>query len=141
MDRREFVKHSCSLCLAAGAGMLVGSLSGCATLPVYKAAVANNTVTVPETIFGTTNFQLIQPKNQYYNIGLKKEANGTYTALLLKCTHADNQLTPVGNNGYKCDLHGSTFNNEGQVTAGPAERPLKKYTTEVVSNQIIIHLT
>ena len=141
MDRREFVKQSCSLCLAAGAGMLVGSLSGCATLPVYKTGVANNTVTVPETIFGTTNFQLIQPKNQYYNIGLKKEANGSYTALLLKCTHADNQLVPVGNNGFKCDLHGSTFNNEGQVTTGPAERPLKKYPTEVISNQIIIHLS
>ncbi|WP_184548862.1 ubiquinol-cytochrome c reductase iron-sulfur subunit [Mucilaginibacter sp. FT3.2] len=140
MDRRKFIQQSCTMCVAVGAGLVVGSLSGCATLPVYKTAVANNAVSVPVALFGTTNFQLIQPKNQYYNIGLKKEADGTYTALLLKCTHADNQLTPTGN-GYKCDLHGSAFNGEGKVTIGPAERPLKKYRTEVQSDQIIIHLT
>jgi len=139
MNRRKFIKQSCSLCVAAGAGMIAGSLPGCATLPVYKAAMANNAVSVPVAIFGATNFQLIQPKNQYYNIGLKKEADGAYTALLLKCTHADNQLMPTGS-GYKCDLHGSTFNSEGKVTAGPAERPLKKYKTEIQSDQIIIHL-
>ncbi|SDD79965.1 Rieske Fe-S protein [Mucilaginibacter pineti] len=141
MDRRKFIQQSCSLCVAVGAGMVVvSSLESCATLPAYKTAIVNNTVSVPEALFATSAFQLVQPKNQYYNIGLKKETNGTYTALLLKCTHADNQLTPTGN-GFKCDLHGSTFSNEGKVTTGPAERPLKKYTTEVVSNQIIIHLS
>jgi Rieske Fe-S protein len=139
MHRRKFIKQSCSLCVAVGAGMITGSLSGCATLPVYKTGVANNAVSVPVAIFGTTNFQLIQPKNQYYNIGLKKEADGSFTALLLKCTHADNQLMPTGN-GYKCDLHGSAFNGEGKVITGPAERPLKKYKTEILSDQIIIHL-
>ncbi|WP_183560179.1 ubiquinol-cytochrome c reductase iron-sulfur subunit [Mucilaginibacter sp. SP1R1] len=141
MDRRKFIQQSCSLCVAVGAGMVVGSLSSCSVLPTYKTSIANNKVTVPVALFTQGNFQLIQPKNLYYNIGLKKEADGTYTALLLKCTHADNQLTPAGNSGYKCTLHGSTFNMDGKVTAGPAERPLKKYTTEVISDQIIIHLS
>jgi Rieske Fe-S protein len=140
MDRRKFIQQSCSLCVAVGAGMVVGSLEGCGTLPSYQAAVSNNTVSVPTAIFATTAFQLIQPKNQYYNIGLKKESDGTYTALLLKCTHADNQLIPTGN-GFKCDLHGSAFSTEGKVLTGPAERPLKKYNTEIKTDQIIIHLT
>ncbi len=141
MDRRKFVKQSCSLCLAAGAGMLVGQLSSCATaLPVYKTNTANNKVAVPVALFATSSFQLVQPKKLYYNIGLKKEADGTYTALLLRCTHADNQLIPAGS-GFKCTLHGSTFDNEGRVTMGPAERPLIKYRTEIVSDQIIIHLS
>jgi len=76
----------------------------------------------------------------YYNIGLKKEKDGTYTALLLRCTHADNQLIPAGN-GFKCTLHGSAFDNEGHVTQGPAERPLKKYPTQIISDQIVIHLS
>jgi Rieske Fe-S protein len=46
---------------------------------------------------------------------------------------------PTGN-GYKCDLHGSAFNGAGKVITGPAERPLKKYKTEILSDQIIIHL-
>jgi nitrite reductase/ring-hydroxylating ferredoxin subunit len=141
MDRRKFVKQSCSLCLATGAGMLIGSLASCgAALPVYKTTVASNKVTVPVTLFANADFQLIQPKNLYYNIGLKKEKDGTYTALLLRCTHADNQLIPAGN-GFKCTLHGSAFDNAGHVTNGPAERPLKKYPTEIESGQIIIHLS
>jgi Rieske Fe-S protein len=141
MNRRKFVKQSCSLCLAAGSGMLIGSLASCGVaLPVYKTLIADNKISVPVSLFANTDFQLIQPKNLYYNIGLKKEKDGTYTALLLRCTHADNQLTPTGN-GFKCSLHGSAFNNEGHVTIGPAERPLKKYATQIESGQIIIHIS
>lgn len=129
------------MCLAVGAGMVVGSLSSCATpMQVYKTVPANNAVSVPVSLFAQTDFQIIQPKDLYYNIGLKKESNGTYTALLLRCTHADNQLVSTGK-GYKCNLHGSEFNQEGQVTQGPAEQPLKKYQTEVISDKIIIHLS
>jgi len=139
MDRRDFVKQSCTMCLAIGAGMMAGSLSSCATIPVYKTTIANNKVSVPDTLFAQSDFQIIQPKDLYYNIGLRKEKDGSYTALLLRCTHADNQLTSTGN-GFKCNLHGSEFNKEGQVTQGPAEHTLKKYPTEIVSNQIIIHI-
>lgn len=129
------------MCLAIGSGMLAGSMASCASaLAVFKTDVTNNKVAVPVSLFANANFQLIQPKNLYYNIGLKKESDGTYTALLLRCTHADNQLTPAGN-GYTCNLHGSKFDGEGHVTNGPAERPLKRYTTQVVSDQIIIHLS
>lgn len=141
MDRRKFVKQSCSLCLAAGSGMILGSLASCgAALPVYKTTVADNKIAVPATLFANSDFQLIQPKSMYYNIGLKKEKDGTYTALLLRCTHADNQLIPAGN-GFKCTLHGSAFDNEGHVTNGPAQRPLKKYATQIESDQIIIHIS
>jgi Rieske Fe-S protein len=128
------------MCLAVGAGMVIGSLSSCATLPVYKTVTANNKISVPVSLFAQNDFQIIQPKDFYYNIGLRKEPNGTYTALLLRCTHADNQLTAMGN-GFKCNLHGSAFDKEGQVTQGPAEHSLKKYQTEVISDQIIIHLS
>ena len=141
MDRRKFVKQTCSLCLAAGSGMLIGSLASCgAALPTYKTAVTDNKVSVPVNLFATTDFQLVQPKSMYYNIGLKKEKDGTYTALLLRCTHADNQLIPAGN-GFKCTLHGSAFDQEGHVTNGPAQRPLKKYPTEIQSDNIIIHIS
>jgi Rieske Fe-S protein len=141
MDRRNFVKQSCSLCLAVGSGLLVGSLASCASaLPVYKATLSDNKIAVPVSLFLTSDFQLIQAKSLYYNIGLKKEKDDNYTALLLRCTHADNQLTPAGN-GFKCNLHGSTFDIEGHVIRGPAEHPLKKYRTEVLSDRIIIHLS
>ena len=127
------------MCLAIGAGMMVGSLSSCATIPVYKTTITNNKVSVPAALFAQSDFQIIQFKDLYYNIGLRKEKDGSYTVLLLRCIHADNQLTSTGN-GFKCNLHGSEFNKEGQVIQGPAEHALKKYPTEIVSNQIIIHI-
>jgi len=129
------------MCLAVGTGWVAGSLASCgAALPVYKTSMADNKVSVPVSLFAQSDFQIVQPKDFYYNIGLRKEANGTYTALLLRCTHADNQLVVTGN-GYKCNLHGSAFDKEGLVTQGPAEQSLKKYQTEIISNQIIIHLS
>jgi len=141
MDRRNFVKQSCTICMAIGSGLLVGSLASCASaLQVYKTASANSQVTVPVSLFTNSDFLLVQPQNMFYGIGLKKEEDGTYTALLLRCTHADNQLTPTGN-GFSCSLHGSVFDKEGRVKKGPAERALKRYPTEVAAGQVIIHLS
>lgn len=126
--------------MIAGAGVAVGSLSSCATMPVYKSVVQDNKIAVPAALFAQSNLQVIEAKSLYYNICLSKEKDGTYTALLLRCTHADNQLVVTGD-GYKCNLHGSTFDREGHVTTGPAERSLKKYPTEIVNNQIIIHIS
>ena len=129
------------MCLAVGAGLVAASsLSSCATLAVYKTTMANNKVSVPVSLFARSDFNVIQPKDLFYNIGLRKEKDGTYTALLLRCTHADNQLVSTGN-GFRCNLHGSTFDKEGQVMQGPAEHSLKKYPTEIIADQIIIHLS
>lgn len=119
--------------------MLAGSLTSCSTLQVYKTSTVNNKVVVPIALFEKSDFQLVQPKNLYYNIGLKKESDGSYTALLLRCTHADNQLIPTGN-GFKCTLHGSAFDSEGRVTNGPAVRPLKRYPTQIISGQVVINI-
>jgi len=116
--------------MIAGAGIALGSLASCSTLPVYQTAINNKQVIVPVSLFDKGNLQ----------IALKKESDGSYTALLLRCTHADNQLQTTGN-GFKCNLHGSTFDQEGQVTMGPAEKPLHKYPTEINNGQIIIHLS
>lgn len=139
MDRRRFIKNTCTLCAALSVASVAGSLSSCAALPLYKTSVVNNKITVPLSKFEKSDLQLIQPQGLDYDIALQKEKNGGFTALLLRCTHHDNQLTPTGK-GYKCYLHGSAFDQEGQVVKGPAEQPLKKYRTEVTSDQLIIHL-
>ena len=125
--------------MAASAGLAIGSLASCATLPVYKTTAANNKVSVPLTLFAQSDLQIIQAQGLHYNIALQKDQDGTYSAFLLRCTHADNPLISTGK-GYVCNLHGSTFDKKGQVTKGPAERDLKKYSTEILNDQIIIHI-
>ena len=139
MDRRNFIKNSCSLCIAISAGIAVGSLSSCTSASVFKTTISENKITVPVSAFATTSLQIISPKNYEYNIALRKEEDGSYTALLLRCTHADNQLVSTGN-GFVCNLHGSKFDKEGGVTKGPAALPLKKFHTAVISDNIIITL-
>ena len=141
MERREFLKGSCSLCFAVAAGMVsMESLFSCTSTSIFKTVVDENKIAVPASLFAQSNLQIIRAKTLEYDIALRKEPDGSYLALLLRCTHADNPLTSTGN-GFTCNLHGSRFDEEGVVTKGPAEHPLKKFSSEIISENIIIHLS
>ena len=140
MQRRNFLTKSCKACLLGAAGYIVPQLTGCApSMPVYKTAVNNNNINVPLTLFDKSTVQLIRPQGWYYDIAVRRKEDNTYSALLLQCTHQENQLTPTGN-GYYCSLHGSTFDKDGNVKKGPAEQHLQEYTTTVGNNSLIIHI-
>ena len=74
-----------------------------------------------------------------YDIAVRKTATDQYEALLLQCTHQQNQLM-VNSNGYKCNLHGSQFNLDGMVVKGPAERALRKFTASLDQDRLIVQL-
>jgi Rieske Fe-S protein len=52
----------------------------------------------------------------------------TYTALSLVCTHLGCTVT-VTPGELHCPCHGSRFDHQGQVLAGPASRPLARLLT------------
>jgi Rieske Fe-S protein len=141
MQRRAFITSSCNICLLLTAGALLPTLSGCgpAAYKVITTEIHDDQVVVPLTGFTQSPLQLVRPKGWFYSIAVRKKEDNTYSALLLKCTHQDNQLV-AATNGYSCSLHGSTFNNSGRVTKGPAERPLKEYPITTDDNNLIIHL-
>jgi Rieske Fe-S protein len=140
MERRAFIKSSCNICLLGASGFLLSQLAvSCSpAYSIYKADVINDDIQIPLSSFGPSNFQIVRPKGWYYDIALRKKEDASYEALLLKCTHQDNQLTPSGS-GYGCSLHGSQFNKDGRVTKGPAERPLKEYAISISKDHLIIH--
>lgn len=139
MQRKEFLKTSCSLCILASTGLALSTLASCAPVNIYKAVITEHKINVPVSLFIKNNLQLIRAKNAEFDIALKKETDGTYTALLLKCTHADFGLTATGN-GFLCALHGSNFDSKGIVKKGPAELALKKYVTHLEEDSIVITL-
>src|SRR5713101_9724578 len=104
MERREFIKTSCSLCIALGAGALTNVLSSCSPLPVYRTEIRDNTIVVPLSLFAENDFQIIRPGNFGYDIALRKLDSGSYLALLLRCTHADTHLN-YNCNDFFCRLH------------------------------------
>jgi Rieske Fe-S protein len=140
MQRRLFIKSSCNMCLLAGAGYFLSDLVACSpAYNVIKTEVVNNEIQIPLAGFVQSNLQFVRPKGWYYDIAVQKKENDIYEALLLQCTHQNNQLTPNGH-GYTCNLHGSQFDNNGTVTKGPAEHSLKKYSVTTENNNLIIHL-
>ena len=122
--------------------MLMPGWMGCspAKYSVYKTAVTAGQVAVPVTVFATSPLQFVRPAGWYYDIAVSKQPDGSYMALLLQCTHQENQLN-VSGDGYSCSLHGSRFDKNGRVLHGPAEQPLQRYKTSVDNNNVIIQIS
>ena len=141
MDRRNFIKSTCNVCMLGTAGLIIAELSSCGpgTFPIFKADVINKTVTVPLSLFEKSTLQIVRPKNMFYDIAVYKKEDDSYSALLLLCTHQENQLI-VTANGYNCTLHGSHFDKNGEVTKGPASKPLQQFRTIISNSDLIIQI-
>lgn len=138
MDRKGFLKISCNTCLLGAAAMLLPNITGCSpAYSVFKTAAAENKITVPLSLFEKNKIQFVRPKGWLYDIAVQQKEDGTYAALLMQCTHMDNQLVPA-QNGFSCSLHGSRFSSDGEVVKGPAEISLKKFKTTVSNTDLII---
>jgi Rieske Fe-S protein len=140
MERRKFLSSSCRICLLGAAGFSLTQLIGCATtFPVYKTSIANGDLNVPLNLFEKSAVQIVRPAGWYYDVAVQKNPDNSYTALLLQCTHQENQLTPTGT-GYHCSLHGSDFDKQGNVRKGPAEQPLHHFETSVNNDIVSVHV-
>lgn len=142
MNRSEFIKGSCGVCIALSSGFLASAvLSSCKTqLGVVKAASKDDMVDIPLAEFDKTTYKLVRVSNFDYDLAIQKKTDGSFDILLLECTHAGQPLTRTGKN-YYCTLHGSQFDHEGHVTKGPAENNLKKLRSKTEKDKLIIYLT
>ena len=141
MNRRNFVKDGCQLCLLGTAALALNGLTACSPVmgKAVKADIVNNKLEIPLALFEQKSTRIISPRKYAYDIAAHKNPDNSFTTLLLRCTHMDNQLTP-SNNGFYCSLHGSNFDKEGNVVKGPAERKLRQLKTEIIQNNLIIYL-
>jgi|HubBroStandDraft_5_1064220.scaffolds.fasta_scaffold706824_2 nitrite reductase/ring-hydroxylating ferredoxin subunit len=140
IERRKFLTSACKACLFAGAGFLISDLTTCSpSVKIMRLPIMQDSVRFPISAFTTESIQLIRPEGWYYDIAIRKTGTDQFETLLLECTHQQNQLIAISN-GYKCNLHGSQFNLNGQVVKGPAESALRKFTTRVDQGQLVIQL-
>ena len=137
MQRREFMKSACIACLAPGLGSLTALFSSCASAPVYRAEPEGDTLRVPASALGADPVTIVRAAGADYDIALVKTGPGTFGALLLRCTHADNTLAYRGSE-FTCSLHGSRFDTEGHVIHGPASLPLKRLPVSLDGGVITI---
>jgi nitrite reductase/ring-hydroxylating ferredoxin subunit len=141
MDRRSFINNSCRMCVGiAGFSSLSVVLNSCASLSVYKTSMNDKSITVPaDSFLPEETSKIIRAEGLPYDILLVKENSTGYHSLEMICTHFSNHLV-ANKSAIVCNLHGSTFNFEGEVTNGPAIKALRKFPTRIAGNTIIIEI-
>jgi len=60
-----------------------------------------------------------------------------YEAISAVCTHQGCTVSPSGP-GFACPCHGSAFDGAGNVTAGPANEPLARFTAERKGDVVVV---
>jgi Rieske Fe-S protein len=140
IDRRKFLESACKTCLIASAGFIISDLAACTpATQLYRLPITDETVRIPVKAFAKEPLQLIRPDGWLYDIAVSKISPENYEALFMQCTHQKNQLMSDGS-GFICTLHGSRFRKDGTVKKGPAEQSLKKFTTRIEQDQLVILL-
>ena len=114
-------------------------LEGCKSIPVVKASAENNSLRVPLSSFGESKYVFVRAAGMESDILLVKKTDGTFTALLMQCTHEAQPLTVSGSSIY-CASHGSSFDLNGNVTKEPATKPLQKYFVTIETDSVLILL-
>jgi len=145
MDRRSFIKNSCTACLSATVFSTL--VSGCMATKYVSGKLGNDGVTISKDDFkvkqkgGTaySSFIIVRNEALLYPICIYRLNDEQYSALWMKCTHQGAELQASGD-VLQCSAHGSEFNNKGKVTNGPANNNLRTFPVLVSQDEIFIDL-
>ena len=136
VPRRRFLGQ-----LAAGAGLVAGALSGCAAMATHHARLIGGRIPLElgelTEALGLENAVLVSAPGLPEPILLIRMENGSFQAVGAKCTHLGCQVQPA-RHFLTCPCHGSTFNLDGEVVRGPAQKALPRYRVEVKNGSIEI---
>lgn len=105
--------------------------------------VVGGTITIPVSDFpvlGVVGGSLVgAPAGLGDTIIVARTEDQTFIALSDICTHRQCAVAlDAGNIQLVCPCHGSIFAYDGSVTAGPATKPLKRYTTTFDGKNVVI---
>lgn len=145
MDRRTFIKNSCTACLSL---TVLGALvSNCTPTRYISGTIGKDGLTLSKDDFeikqkgGTaySSFIIVRNDALKYPICVYRTSDTEYTALWMQCTHQGAELQASGDK-LQCPAHGSEFNSKGQVSNGPANRALRTFPVTVNGNELFIDL-
>lgn len=137
ISRRRFVLDGTSAVAILSAGVL----GGCATLTVRQVEPVNGRLELPLAQYPELAQQngalRVRVPGDDTPIYVLASGSQQFTALSPVCTHLGCTVDIQGS-VLVCPCHGSTYNREGAVVRGPAERPLRRYRATVGSDQVLV---
>ena len=142
MERRNFLRVGGLACMAGVA--LSAGLVGCAGARYIDGTIEGEDLRIPLTSLKSEDGSplkhvLVRHVSLKWPVALYAAGDGTYRALLMRCTHQNAQLK-AGDGELTCPAHGSAFSSDGAVTSGPAEQPLRRFPTRLQGDQLLISL-
>lgn len=141
MDRKEFIKTCGYACL--GASFMIPFLQGCVSSKTITAPIHGENLVVQKLDFQKDGewlkYLIVNNTQLKYPIYLFRASEQHFTALYLRCTHQGNELNAYGEK-LVCSAHGSEFDNQGNVTSGPASTPLRSFQVHSDHQNIFISL-
>lgn len=140
MNRRTFLRGAAG---AAAASPLAVLLAGCAALAARVVPVTEGRLQLAlthypelETVGGALKLAPAGFDTPVYVLTLGR---GQYAALSPICTHLGCTVEIQGSR-IVCPCHGSTYDREGRVLQGPAERALTRYPTTIEAGVLVVNL-
>jgi len=134
--RRDFLKQAGTISACVYTMGAMSLLNSCAASK--KIAITDDTATFGVKSFGDQNFITIQTKKFAEPIFISKQADGSYVASRMLCTHKGCTLKTAPDK-LVCPCHHSEFTTTGAVTKGPATKPLQNFRVTADSQSIIVH--
>jgi Rieske Fe-S protein len=134
LDRREFMT-TCA-CLLAG-----GLVSACASLAARPVPIAGGSIRLALTehpeLTRPDGALKILPTGATDPLYVLRLDDGQFAVISPICTH---QGCTVDIQGPRlvCPCHGSTYDREGRVLRGPAQRSLTRFTTTVSDGVLVV---
>lgn len=140
--RREFLQW-CGLAAASAIGSPV-LFAGCAgQLTTYRTEVRNNRIQIPRqeaaVLEQPDGLLLVQARGVTGPIFLRN-VDGDIIALSSICTHRGCEVRALPDL-YQCPCHGSEYDIDGEVLAGPASQALRRFEVKQLSGSLMIDLT
>jgi Rieske Fe-S protein len=134
LDRRSFVSACATLC--------GGAMLGCVSMVTHPVPVSGGRVRIPlarhPELARPDGAIRVLPDGHTEPVYVLATADG-FVALSPICTHRG---CTVDVNGQRlvCPCHGSTYDREGRVLKGPAQRPLARYPVTRSGDELVVDL-
>ncbi|MDV3132271.1 Rieske (2Fe-2S) protein [Mycobacterium sp. 29Ha] len=136
--------------IGAGVGLLASVLAACTTYgknPEASGDTATTTKSPPTTGLTAPQPANVIAKTSEVPVGsglivgdvvVTQAAAGDFKGFSSTCTHAGCAVNEVVDGTINCPCHGSKFNLDGSVAAGPATKPLASQPVTVQGDSIVL---
>ena len=137
-ERRDLLIRCMGACALAVAAPVLGACASLATMSIrpINGRLELSLAQHPQLSQAGGSLRVL-PDGHRDPVYVLAHPDGSFTALSPICTHKGCTVDVQGER-LVCPCHGSTYDRNGRVLRGPAERALARYDVQITSERLLI---